>query len=837
VGQPDGDFGAGYPEVETGVPPVRVRFRPGFPRALAFDAFWSRVGPAERNRRDDGAPDHWDLDFQTRPEQISARSPPSVLNPTRTIKPNGKSRINIPIIQTESEDRLSDLSCRARILLSWLSHPIAAGIILLAFWVAMVASLWSKSLTVDEATHAAAGYAYWRFDDYRLDPENGNLPQRWIALPLLAGHYVFPAADSEIWIHANEGAVGERWFDRMGNDTVGMMVRGRAMSGLLAVALGGLVWWWSRRLFGPEGGLISLLLFVLDPTILANGALMTSDTACALFFLASLAGVWSVLHRISTVRVLLSALAMGGLFVSKMSAILIVPIALVLGLIRVFAGPPVALELGGRRSLAASRSRAAAFLAVAILHVAVVAVIIWGFNGFRYQPFGPGSTPGSRLEMTWTELVGLPGAAARPAVARVLAYFRDHRLLPEAYLFGQAYAWKFSQFRSAFLNGRFSLTGWWWFFPYTFLVKTPLPIFGVILLAALALRRRSLYGTIPLALFFGAYWIAAITSRLNVGHRHILAAYPPLFVLCGAAGWWLAAQPPAAELRKTRTPRLILVGLMMMLALETTLWFPNYLSYVNVIAGGSARGYRHLVDSSLDWGQDLPGVKRYIEKHPGEGPAYLAYFGTASPNTYHIPAHYLHFVLGTDVPPPMGLLNFPLDHAKAQLANVLQQHPEYQVVAASNQPDGRLNIVLLKSPASLRLNPGTYFISASMVQPVLYDLHGPLGPWNERYERTYQMLYSAVKPLLGDDLTVRYAALATHTPKEWAVALDTFEMFRFARLTAYLRQREPLDTVNGSILVYRLSEADIVRAVDGPPPERGSDFPVQSGQYQPPPLP
>ena len=99
------------------------------------------------------------------------------------------------------------------------------------------------------------------------------------------------------------------------------------------------------------------------------------------------------------------------------------------------------------------------------------------------------------------------------------------------------------------------------------------------------------------------------------------------------------------------------------------------------------------------------------------------------------------------------------------------------------------------------------------------------------------MLYSAVKPLLGDDLTVRYAALATHTPKEWAVALDTFEMFRFARLTAYLRQREPLDTVNGSILVYRLSEADIVRAVDGPPPERGSDFPVQSGQYQPPPLP
>jgi hypothetical protein len=180
----------------------------------------------------------------------------------------------------------------------------------------------------------------------------------------------------------------------------------------------------------------------------------------------------------------------------------------------------------------------------------------------------------------------------------------------------------------------------------------------------------------------------------------------------------------------------------------------------------------------------------------------------------------------------MRSLNVPLDQAKTQLAEVLRQHPEYQVVAGFNQPNRRLDILLLKRPSSLRLNPGTYFISASMVQPVMYDIQGPLGPWNERYERTYQMLYSAVKPLLSDDLTVRYRALGAHTPKEWDIALNTFEMFRFARLTAYLRQREPSDNVNGSILVYRLSEADIARAVDGPPPELGSDFPIQSGQLK-----
>ncbi len=34
------------------------------------------------------------------------------------------------------------------------------------------------STTVDELAHLTAGYAYWTQHDYRLQPENGNLPQR-----------------------------------------------------------------------------------------------------------------------------------------------------------------------------------------------------------------------------------------------------------------------------------------------------------------------------------------------------------------------------------------------------------------------------------------------------------------------------------------------------------------------------------------------------------------------------------------------------------------------------------------------------------------------------------
>jgi hypothetical protein len=718
-----------------------------------------------------------------------------------------------------------------------LSSPFAAAVILLGFWIAMVASLREKSFTGDEAVHATAGYTRWRFDDYRINPENGNLPQRWIALPLLAGNYAFPPLDTDVWRRSNAEEISEQWFDRMGNDTAGMLFRGRTMSGLLAVALGGLVWWWSRRIFGPAGGLISLLLFVLDPTILANGALMTSDTASALFFLASLFGLWTVLHRVTPGRLLLSALAMGALFVSKMSAVLIVPIAVVLCLIRLFAGPPVDLQIGPPRSLRTRRSRAAAFLAIAAVHAAVVIAVIWGFHGFRYQVFGAESPAGSRLEEEWTELLGTPRAAGQPATARVLEFVREHHLLPEAYVYGQAHTWKFSRQRIAFLNGQIGLTGWWWFFPYTFLAKTPLSIFGVIVLAAAALRRRPLYDTIPLWLLFGAYWAVAIATPLNIGHRHILPTYPPLFILCGAAGCWLTAAAPAKVPGRSRAPRLILAGLMAALAVETALDFPNYLSYVNVIAGGAARGYRHLVDSSLDWGQDLPGLKQYLEDHPEDQPAYFSYFGTASPDSYQIPAHYLRSVRGQDVAPAIQYLDLPADQARPRFADLQRRHPEYQVVGGSQKPDGWVDVLLLQSPASLRLSPGTYFISATMLQPLMYEYRGALGPWNERYERMYQLLYSVVKPLLSDDLAVRNAALPQRTPNEWAITLDYFEQFRFARLTAFLRQKEPSDNINGSILVYHLDAADIARVVDGPPPELGEDLPVLSGNFQPPPAP
>jgi hypothetical protein len=67
---------------------------------------------------------------------------------------------------------------------------------------------------------------------------------------------------------------------------------------------------------------------------------------------------------------------------------------------------------------------------------------------------------------------------------------------------------------------------------------------------------------------------------------------------------------------------------------------PHHLAYFNEFVGGPDQGYRYLSDSNLDWGQDLKGVKAYIDEKE-IATIYLSYFGTASPSYYGIRYQYV----------------------------------------------------------------------------------------------------------------------------------------------------------------------------------------------------
>jgi hypothetical protein len=766
------------------------------------------------------------------------------------------------------------------------TSPLAAVPVLAGFWLLLLGTAWNKSLTYDETVHAAAGYSYWKFDDYRLNPENGNLPQRIAALPLLS--YSFPTPDTAAWRLPEEWTVGDIWFNRMGHDVPGMLHRGRAVASLQAVALAALVWACARRLFGPTGGLVALLLCVLNPTILANGSLMTSDAAAALFFLAATWAWWSLLHRLTPGRLALSALATAGLFVAKSSAILIVPIGAVLVAARLVDGRPLPFHFGPPRELAGRGRLLGTFAAAAVLQAVVVYVAIWGCYGFRYAMFAPGQPSVQGSAPLWSDILGrkslpemitalglpepalqkaqkvmndrgvplygwdavsdaalpelkagaLDAAQARQldaliaaggpqtAMERTIVFLRERELLPEAFVFGTLHAWRFAQMRSAFFNGEFSSFGAASFFPYTFAVKTPLAMFGVLALAAAAavagwlapgngsgVGRRvwdSLYATLPFWTLFGFYWFAVLNSRLNIGHRHILATYPPLFVLGGAAGiWiegWLGTASRPAWARFSRQAGIAAAGLLAIQALEVGARFPHYLAYFNGLIRPSL-AYQHFVDSTLDWGQDLPGLKAYLDEHGREGPFYVSYFGNGDPRTYGIQAQFLLSNPGRFQQDRRPMAYRPVSGARpadAELAALQRDYPEYELGGVGTL-DGKPHAVLIKKWATLRPpQGGTFIFSATNFQKT----------WRPDDETNYQELKRQVRLFLGVDR----GPTPQHSIPEWGAVLGAFEGHSFGRLATFLLQFRPDDDIGHSMLVFKMTAADVDRALDGPAP-------------------
>jgi hypothetical protein len=680
-----------------------------------------------------------------------------------------------------------------------------AVIALLAFYFySAVSAVADKSMTFDEMLHLMGGYSAWKIGDFRLLPPSGILPQRWAALPLVFRNTHFPNRDQDAW-HRAAPSIGEQFFYGVGNDERAMLSRGRAMIALLGVALGALVFFWARSLLGVAPAFVSLGLFAFCPTMLANGALVTSDMAVALFFSASMLCIWRVLHRVTWQNLIVGSLVMGCLFVSKFSGVLILPMGMLLVAIQLISRQPTVVAFRGKTWTVERRAtRLLVHVSTIAVHAIVAWGVIWAFFDFRYdmsptktlEPNTAGETVvADRPYMTWDVLL-----KDSPSMESIIGRVREAHLLPETYVYGFVHTWRFSRERTSFLNGEFGISGWPEFFPYCLLFKTPLTFFALMMLgmawtirgwylagdgqARVSAMLASCYRTAPLWVLFVVYWAFAIPSHLNIGHRHLLPTYPPMFILAGASAFWLAS--PAAERKRgasrqaswlatRRWPALActVLACIGLFAAESLWRWPNYLAYFNQIAGGPSQGYRHLVDSSLDWGQELPALQRWLAKEKtnslSTGKTYFSYFGVSHPSYYGIQATLLPCYPGR----PVGI-------------------PE-------------------------PLQPGTYCLSATMLQN-LY-LQQFRGPWTSHFEAGYQELVSKVREFDKANPDERRQLIGGNGEEFWNQTFYLYQQARLARLTSFLRQREPDAEINYSILIYRLGAEDLNRALEGPPVE------------------
>jgi 4-amino-4-deoxy-L-arabinose transferase-like glycosyltransferase len=638
-----------------------------------------------------------------------------------------------------------------------------------------------SSPTFDEPEQIGVGYASLTQGPHSITTFNFRLSQIWEALPWLAFDPAprFPTVEERDAARQQNISFGRLLLFRAGCDPQQLIFASRVMVVLLAVLLGWLVFAWSRKLHGNLAGLFSLALYTCSPLVIAHASLATTELAVTLLFSLSVLACWRLLEDPSTARATLAGLAVGALLSTKISGVLIVPIIALMIAVRAWdKRAPVASG-----NAMPSRGAYIRKASIALLGAAFIAwLFIWAVYG------GPAAAPAANA-IPW-EVQGRDSELS----VRLIAQMRALRLLPDTYLFDLQNFTHFGGIRRAYLLGDYSLHGWWYFFPVAWLVKNPLP-FHLALLAAgfAAWRLRRLpadqggvawRGLAPFAALTLVYGGAALVGNLNIGARHLLPLYPAVLVFAGFA---VRLPLPASKLRAA-----LLAALVGGSVAELALAHPHHLGYFNTLAGGSRNGHRLMVDSSSDWGESLPDIRRWLdERHARRAsgvpaaPVFISYFGNCDLSYYGLgPDKVVHL--------PQYYDNRPI-------------HP-------------------------YALAPGTYIISATMLTCVY---NGPvMGPWRPTYEKLYQERLRdmmELAPLLRSKPALD-ARIAREGADVWMQRLSDFDYLRFGRLCAYLRQREPDDWITPGVLVFELTQNDLAAALDGAPAELRSDGVIKGAE-------
>jgi len=184
----------------------------------------------------------------------------------------------------------------------------------------------------------------------------------------------------------------------------------------------------------------------------------------------------------------------------------------------------------------------------------------------------------------------------------------------------------------SYLLGHFRRHGWWQYFPVAFLVKTPTGVLAGCAIAAYFLWRRrgdahsNRLLIACLALPPVVYFTLSLFSSFNIGVRHILPIYPFLYVLLA---WSLLRHDRVLNKATGRIAAIVALCV----AVESISVYPHYLPFFNWASGGPRNGSRYLLDSNIDWGQDLANLGDFIKKR-GVSPICTALF-TAAPVEYY----------------------------------------------------------------------------------------------------------------------------------------------------------------------------------------------------------
>ena len=436
------------------------------------------------------------------------------------------------------------------------------------------------------------GIVHWCSGNFRGYEVNPPLVRLVAALPVLssppAQRFTPHGGDRPEW------ALGREFIDYAGEDLFGLFHRAR-LALLPLLLIGPLALYrLGERFADSRVGFAAAALYCFSPTVLAYSALCTPDAVAASLTALSLLCLCGWLDRQDWGGALALGVSLGVTLATKFTGLLLIPAVL-------FAAFVYAARWPRLRSLIGQ---------LFVMAAVVVATIgaTYGFEGigrplgtlpFRSKLFGGPEasieSPHNRFRHHWIGRLPLP--------------------VPERYVLGiDRQQVEFETGYWSYVRGHWRRRGWWWYYAYAALVKEPAGYLVMLLIGFLTVLRRG----------YSRFWVVAIVPSLlvflvlsahtayNHHYRYVLPALPGIYLI---AAMGLAPRGDRV-LGHLRWLRLLSWGCLVAGVLSSLSQVPHSESYFNWISGGPYRDPPHLLDSNIDWGQDLLPLKRWLDRHP-----------------------------------------------------------------------------------------------------------------------------------------------------------------------------------------------------------------------------
>jgi hypothetical protein len=543
-------------------------------------------------------------------------------------------------------------------------------------------SLPRNAVTIDEVVHLPAGLSYWHLGTFSCYHHNPPLIRLLFSLPALLMDVPIDLDEYRYVTHSRgpDSELGKNFMMLNRNHYMAVYVMCRAVVVVLSVVGGYLVFRWSRELFGQAGALISLALWVVHPEILAHAGLATVDVGSTVVGFGATYVFWRYLNAPSLERAVASGVLLGLAEASKFTYVVLPIIWLALAGLKVWHDRP-AHSTPDRLSWRRALGHASIVAAVSLL--VLNDVYVFEGTGKQLGSFPFHSKLLTRRVVHGTTVQGT--RAQRENRFRGTPFAKLPVPLPDHYVLGfddQMFDFDsggyYKYLRGQLTNG----PGWWCYYLYYLVVKTPLGslclVAGACLVFLASPRGRSRLIDEAAIILPIAVMLAAVSSQRGINYgRYALPIVPFLFVFVGRLGPLLTTRLPLGPI--------LTGGALVTSAASVLAVHPHYLTYFNEAAGGPERGLDHLDDSNLDWGQGLVALRDWLKEHADGRPLRLAYFGNMYPE-----------VLGIEYELAPFAPNAAASHPRGSLSNQTGPAPGLQAVSATylvgkpfSAPNGR----------------------------------------------------------------------------------------------------------------------------------------------------